>query len=151
MALGRALSAWEGVHVATQVLFEALTKDDQDFIKKSHGFEETLTVPNRIAILQNAAADYFKEENVKNVDLVATLKLELMEILTSYKGWSERRNELAHGYVTTAWSPDYTKEEQPIIRNYSLCPNHVRSARWRYGEPIYNYVASEVRSFAISF
>lgn len=150
-ALGRALSSWEGVHVAIQVLFESFVKHSKNSSLLSNEFEETLIVAKRIRMLQRYANEFINLYAAINYEASEHLRVKLHEILEAYKGWSERRNELAHGYVTVAYSSDYTKDDQPIIPNYSLCPSHVRSARWRSGEPIYNYLAIDVRTFAIYF
>jgi hypothetical protein len=71
--------------------------------------------------------------------------------MDAYRGWAERRNDLAHGYVTKAQGPDYSKEDQPTVTTYSLCPSHARSPKWPHSEPEYNYVASEIAAFATAF
>jgi hypothetical protein len=79
------------------------------------------------------------------------LAQEAHDVIFTYQGWSERRNDVAHGYVTPMWSPDYSKDDAPIVKTFSLCPSHTNPSKWLNAEPIYNLSASEVRAFAKGF
>lgn len=79
------------------------------------------------------------------------LRDKLPQLMAAYRGWAERRNDLAHGYVTRSEGPNYEHEDQPIITTYALCPSHARFPKWLNSEPEYNYIASEIANFANAF
>jgi hypothetical protein len=84
-------------------------------------------------------------------DDASRFKRRLRKLMSEYLGWAERRNDIAHGYVTEAQTPDYNDPNQNIITVYALCPSHARLPRWPHGEPEYNYVATELEEFAKRF
>jgi hypothetical protein len=150
-SLGRALSAWEGVQVAIAILYKSLHDDSPINDNKFAEFDETLRVHERAKLIAIESAKFF-DQNFSDPKLSSdSLKLNLEKTLAAYKGWAERRNELAHGYVTKARSPDYSLEDQPIITNYAILPSHARAKKWFNEEPEYNYVADEVKTFSQEF
>ena len=96
-------------------------------------------------------AKFFEGEFEETTPKVNSLKAEVEDVLTAYRGWADRRNELAHGYVTEARSPDYSVDDQPIVRNFALLPSHGRERKWINREPEYNYIAAEIEIFANEF
>ncbi|MGD9658663.1 MAG: hypothetical protein AB7U61_13685 [Methylocystis sp.] len=137
--IGRAVSNWEGVEVASLVLFKSLVSDDA----RVDRYAKTFKTSKRARQLTEA---------VDRCKLLGPmLTREAHELITAYQGWSERRNDAAHGYVTPMWSPDYSKDDAPIVKTFSLRPSHTNPSKWRNAEPIYNLNASEVRAFANGF
>ena len=144
-AIGRAVSNWEGAEVAALILFAALTTDEKDIAN----FSRTFSIRDRAIQLRRAASSLpFSEGNNKEV---ANLKVEIEALVDAYEGWSERRNDVAHGCVTPMWSPDYANPECPTVRTFSVCPSHANKKKWFAGDPIYNLNASEIRAFARAF
>ncbi|UIK04762.1 hypothetical protein [Neorhizobium galegae] len=152
-ALGRALSAWEGVNGAVNSLAHALHRhlpereakqaiDELDGLLKTH---------ERAAFLRNAGASFLSGDFGRQRSAAAKFKRDLRNEMAAYTEWVARRNELAHGYVTEALSPDYEDPDQPIITVYALLPSHARADRWFHAEPEWNYLASEIEFFAQSF
>lgn len=152
LALGKAVSAWEGVQAATSSLyFSMLTQDfdtDEDpqyqafgGLKRAHERHNELMEKSKAFLLK------FPEHHTG----ARNFRLRIKKVMASYLGWAERRNDIAHGYVTEARTPDYGDPEQPIITVYALCPSHARLSRWIHGQPEYNYVASELAEFSRQF
>lgn len=138
-AIGRAVSNWEGVEVASLVLFKSLVSDDTRIDR----YAKTFKIRERARQLTEAVDECTM--------LRQMLAREAHDLIAAYQGWSERRNDLAHGYVTPMWSPDYSKDDAPTVKTFSLCPSHTNPSKWRNAEPIYNLNASEVRAFAKDF
>jgi hypothetical protein len=152
-ALGKAVSAWEGVQAATSSLYFAMrigcapTETDPGF----NAFGGLNQVHKRRKELEKRSRSFLTQDFGHNVEAVVRFRAELKNVLSAFVGWAERRNDIAHGYVTEAQSPDYYDPEQKIITVYALCPSHARIAKWLNSEPEYNYLASDLEAFIESF
>lgn len=152
-ALGKAVSAWEGVQTATSGLYFAMrignaeSEGDPGF----QAFGGLNQVHKRRQELEERSRLFLEQHVHHSVETVGRFETELKGVLAAYIGWAERRNDIAHGYVTEAQRPDYHDPEQKIITVYALCPSHARIARWPHSEPEYNYVVSDLEAFAKSF
>ncbi|WP_309664381.1 hypothetical protein [Tabrizicola sp.] len=155
LALGKAVSAWEGVHVAASNLYRALSfcgNEDADN-NATWSFSEIQNVHERAKKLRILSAEFFaKIERIQSPDAQRTKK-EVSRHLTAYVEWAARRNDLAHGYVTQAWGEDYADKagEGMSVEHYALCPSHARLRKWNNSEPEYNYIAIEIEVFAEHF
>ena len=152
-ALGKAVSAWEGVQAATSSLYFAMRIGNAE-AEADPGFQAfggLNQVHKRRKELQERSRPFLEQYVHRNAETAGRFETELKNILGAYIGWAERRNDIAHGYVTEAQSPDYHDPEQTIVTVYALCPSHARVARWPHSEPEYNYVASDLEAFAESF
>lgn len=151
--LGRALSAWEGINAAVNSLHHSLQihlgESERDAAKNS--FELLKKTDERAQGVRELAGSFLAADFADRRDDAARLKKKLKFALSSYLGWATRRNELAHGYVTSAQCPDYRLAEQPTITVYALLPSHARTDRWYHAEPEWNYIAAELREFAHRF
>jgi hypothetical protein len=152
-ALGRALSAWEGVNAATRSLFQALHshQPDCDRMKALDEFDNRTKAHDRAHALRYASDALLGRDFGLVGGDAAKLKKRIRSTINRYLGWVARRNELAHGYVTEALSPDYSQEAQPIVSVYALLPSHARTDRWFNSEPEWNYLAAEIEEFARQF
>lgn len=152
-ALGRALSAWEGVNAAANSLFHALHSHmvpaERDAATKA--FDGHQKTHDRAQILRNAGTEFVAANFGQMRDEAAKFKKRHKELIGQYVEWVARRNDLAHGYVTEAQSPDYSREDQPIVTVYALLPSHSRADRWYHEEPEWNYLASEIEEIARRF
>jgi len=79
------------------------------------------------------------------------INADIEAVLASYRGLAERRNDLAHGYVTEFRAPDYEDEDQKIVTFFLLMPSQARTNKWFNAQPEFNYVASEIDDFARRF
>ena len=152
-ALGKAVSAWEGVQAATSSLYFAMRIGNADS-EADPGFQAfggLNQVHKRRKELEERSRLFLEQHFHRNAETTARFEAELKDVLAAYIGWAERRNDIAHGYVTEAQTPDYHDPEQKIITVYTLCPSHARIAKWPHSEPEYNYVASDLEAFAESF
>jgi hypothetical protein len=152
-ALGRALSAWEGVNAAANSLFHALHSHmapaDRDAATKAYDGQHK--THDRAQILRVAGEEFLTADFKEMRDEAAKFKRRHKELVGQYVEWAARRNDLAHGYVTEAQSPDYSREDQPIVTVYALLPSHARVDRWYHEEPEWNYLATEIEEIARRF
>ena len=143
-ALGRALSAWEGVEATMANLLGVFLACEAEDVAEQNLFRygETFKIKDRAAIIRKTTDRYFKTQRNPKHGIVNRLN----SLLDQYIGWSQRRNELAHGRVTSMRAPDYSEDSQPIRTFHSLCPSHSRISQWPIVEPEFNYVAVEIKS-----
>lgn len=151
--LGKAVSAWEGVQAATSSLYFAMRLGDIDS-ENDPGFQVfgglNQVHRRRIELLEKSKI-FLAQDFGGNAQTAANFAAGLGDSLAAYIGWAERRNDIAHGYVTEAQSPDYSDSDQKIVTVYALCPSHTRLLKWPHSEPEYNYLAKELDAFAESF
>lgn len=152
-ALGRAVSNWEGVQAAvTEVYLSILDQQNDELDQKAlDEFGQILRVPNRAKELRNRTDEFFRQGTELEEGFEATFRSALSSLLKAYEGWTQRRNDLAHGYVTEWDAPDYSDGNQPIVTFYGLLPSHARTRKWFMYEPEYNYIAREIEAFADAF
>lgn len=152
LALGKAVSAWEGVQAATSSLYFSMSTQELDMDENPlfQAFGGMSLIHNRHKELMKKSEE-FLSKLPKHHTGAGNFRLRIKKVMASYVGWAERRNDIAHGYVTEAHAPDYDDPAQPIITVYSLCPSHARLSSWGHGEPEYNYVASELDEFSRQF
>lgn len=144
-ALGKAVSAWEGVNAAIASLFHALHAGDTQEVE---AFGDVFKVHERAKALRRECAIFLDADFVERRDEAARLKKSIKQVTAAYCEWAARRNELAHGYVTQARSPDYSHAEQLIITVYALLPSHARLGSWAHAEQKFNYLAADIEVFA---
>jgi hypothetical protein len=160
LALGKAVSAWEGVQVAVSSLYTSLVTvshlESEEEARSAINSSQLVHIrAQRLLLAANDAAEYlFDVEQHEKKKFI----LRVEKLAQRYRGWAERRNDIAHGYVTEASHPDYSLEDQPIITTFSLCPSHARQtspfskdSRWHYGESDYNYRAEDLDRFTDAF
>ena len=153
LALGKAVSAWEGVQAATSSLYFAIRIGNSD-TEGDPGFQAfggLAMVHKRRKELEERSRLFLTQDFGRNNDLALSFETDLKRTLSAYVGWAERRNDIAHGYVTEARTPDYYNPEQRIITVYALCPSHARTGKWLHGEPEYNYRAPDLDFFVERF
>jgi hypothetical protein len=151
--LGRALSAWEGANAAINSLHQALLMNlgQTEREAATSSFELLQKTHDRAQSVRHIAASFLAADFGERRDDAARIKKKLYSALSSYVEWAARRNELAHGCVTSAQCPDYRLSEQPMITVYALLPSHARTDRWYHAEPEWNYLTTEIREFARRF
>jgi hypothetical protein len=152
-ALGRALSAWEGVNAAVNSLAHALHRHlpEREFELAINTPDTLLKTHERAAFIRAAGVSFLSGNFGDQHPAAAKLKKALSKEMGAYTEWVARRNELAHGYVTEAVSPDYDDPDQPITTFYALLPSHARADRWFNAEPEWNYLAGEIETLAKRF
>jgi hypothetical protein len=157
LAVGRALSKWEGVEVEMGTLFAVFTGgiEPWHYIPAARAYGSVISSNGRAEMMAQAAEAFFRHfemEDRKHSEEIEPLKAEFKNITKAYNGWSSRRNDVAHGYVTESQHPDYHDDQQPIISTYQLFPSHGSSRKWPIDwEPNYKYVAKEIDSFGVAF
>lgn len=152
-ALGRALSAWEGVNAAVSSLAHALHRHlpEREFDLAINTLNNLFKTHERARFLREAGRSFLSGDFGDHHPAAANFKKALNKEMGAYIEWVARRNELAHGYVTEVMSPDYGAPDQPITTFYALLPSHARADRWFHAEPEWNYLADEVETFAKRF
>jgi len=153
MAHGRALSAWEGVNAAVNSLAHALHRHlpEREFELAINTLDNLLKTHERARFLREAGLRFLSGNFGHQHAAAAKFKKIPSREMGAYTEWVARRNELAHGYVTEARSPDYADPNQPITTFYALLPSHARADRWFHEEPKWNYLADEIEMFARRF
>lgn len=152
-ALGRALSAWEGVNAAANSLFHALHSHlaPADHATATRAFDGQHKTHDRAHTLRVAGEGFIAANFGAMCNEAAKCRKRHKELVVQYIEWAARRNDLAHGYVTQAQSPDYSREDQLIVTVYALLPSHARVDRWYHQEPEWNYRAAEIEEIARQF
>ncbi len=153
-AVGRVLSKWEGLVADLTSVFAVLTSQDEPWhynpAVRAFGAVQGAAAKAEM-VLQAAEALFFNFERQLNIDC-DKYRADLKLMLREYNGWGDRRNDVAHGYVTERRMPDYTKENTPITSTYLLCPSHSASRKWPMDwEPAYQYRADEIEKFGAGF
>lgn len=151
-AIGRSISAWENLNATIVDLFCALSPST---------YPQEITIPlrdtipdtinQRIKSIESATEQRRHLIETDRLDEFDTLISDIQREMLAYKGWSQRRNEIAHGAVTAADAPDYQKIGHPITTTYSLLPSHRKDSKWLNTEPEYNYTSNEIELFAKNF
>lgn len=162
-ALGRAVSNWEGVQAATGSMFVSLqirAPDNTETLRKINTFSEVLNVHERAKILKNEFLSFLNFTKITG-NAKASLKADFKDLMSSYRGWAERRNDLAHGYVMKSAAEDFAEpdEECRIEECWHLTPSCARDSKWgiqepyldRPGEPLYVYTSDDINLFADNF
>jgi hypothetical protein len=156
LAVGRALTKWEGVEVSLGSIFTALIGSVDvpgSYIPAVRAFGAVINSSTRSEmILQAAEAFFYEFEGEGFYDEVQPYRAELKKIMLAYTGWISRRNDLAHGYVTENKMPDYEIDEAPLTSFYLLCPSHGNTKKWPLDwEPTYKYKGEDIENFAREF
>lgn len=163
LAVGHCLSKWERLEGAMTHLYAVIVGADDYYLGapviRAFG---TLNSPaaraDMIATAANAVFYYIGfdagiEPVQAEIDEAKAIEDELREVLKHYRGWMARRNDVAHGYVSTSEHPDPTREGEPMATSSLLFPSDGSSAKWCLivGEPAYAYEASHIDSFGGAF
>ena len=153
-AVGRVLSKWEGLVADLTSVFAVFAGRDESWhynpAVRAFGSVQGATAKSEM-VQQAGEALFHHFERQRNVDC-DEFRAGLRGLLREYNGWSARRNDVAHGYVTESQMPDYSKDDQPIVSTYLLCPSHSASRKWPMDwEPVYQYRADEIEQFGASF
>jgi hypothetical protein len=153
-AVGKALSSWEGLVADLTSIFAVLTATDEPWslnpAVRALGSVQGAAMKSEM-VQQAAEALFHNFERQLSVDC-DLIREEMKGLLREYNGWSGRRNDIAHGYVTETKMPDYANDDQPIISTFLLMPSHRTSRKWPMDwEPAYKYLASEIDAFGVAF
>ena len=156
LAVGRALTKWEGLEAEIASLFAVLTggADRWYFVPSVRAFGVSKSSIVRADMIERAAEAfflYFDSKGLHNETMV--FETELKALMKAYTGWVARRNDIAHGYVTATGHPDYLAEKQLFITTYLLLPSH-SSLKWPIDwdpDPAFKYRGSDIDKFAAEF
>jgi hypothetical protein len=156
LAVGKALTKWEGLEAEIAGLFGVLTIGSEYWYYKPalRAFGAVNSTVSRADMIFHAADAFFAHFSAVTDVYLETLPLqaELKEVMKAYSGWAARRNDLAHGYVTANTTIDYESGGTDLITTYLLCPSHGNSKKWPLDwEPKYQYRADEIDAFSESF
>lgn len=159
LAVGRALTKWEGLEAAMLGAFVVVTGggDQWHDLPLQQAFGAISSPASRADMIIRASKAFFWNMRAiegKRIETdISSYEQELKDVIRAYTGWMARRNDLAHGYVTESSHPDYAHKDQPIVTTYSLCPSHTNSRKWGLisVEPTYHYIASEIDNIADAF
>ena len=155
LAVGKAISAWEGVEAAFASLFSVFTsKDGVDYQPAVRAFGVVNNVMLRADMIKQAAEAHFHIfESISDLwPALDAHKIDLKRLLRSYKGWSGRRNDVAHGFVQEVFLIDEDAWVHTDRFMYLLVPSLTASQRritdWY---PDYRYNAGHLNAFVEAF
>lgn len=166
LAVGRALTKWEELEAEMGALFAVVTggSDQWHYVPATEAFGVLNSPKTRVEMIEKAGQalfmHFYSMADAETAVDCAPYEKELENIIGAYTGWTARRNDVAHGCVTTSEHPDYEvydKSEvsggEPLITTYSLCPSHGNARKWHIEtvEPKYHYKAEEIEKFADAF
>ena len=152
LAVGKALTAWEGLEADLGYLFAVFSagNDHAHSLPAIRAFGAVNGTGTRKDMINFASAAFFAERSDRAQ--CENFQAELKTLMTSYTGWSARRNDIAHGYVTENRMPDPFKVDLTMITSYLLCPSHGASRKWPLNwEPNYQFKAEDIDVFARGF
>jgi hypothetical protein len=155
LAVGKALSNWEALEAEINVLFGVVTTGLQDWFYRPavRAIGILHATRSKAEMITHAARAFFLHFPIESE--TQQLEEELKAILSAYTNWTDRRNDIAHGCVTSSTQPDYSNDPNgsETITTYLLCPSHTATRKWGpiTGEPIYQYRASEIDKCATGF
>ena len=99
-AVGEALSSWQYLEDGVASLFRALVNEGRANYNWEYGkspaeraYGSVLTFEARVAMV-SAAAEAFFHKNPHEM-----LQAELRKLLSKFRGWAARRNDIAHGKI----------------------------------------------------
>lgn len=156
VAVGTALTAWEELEGEVANLFAHLTGSADQFHlgPAIRAFGAVSGAKMRAQMLDLASTAFFQNLTLfdeKN-EAVMTALGAVAEAIKSYRGWSDRRNDVAHGAVREADDPDPESETQSGPVTYLLYPSESNTRKWpTLGEPAYNFNAREIFKFVDGF
>jgi hypothetical protein len=91
----------------TEVFFSILDHQEDELDQKAlDEFGQILRVPNRAKALRGRADQFLAQATEIEEGFEAMFRSALSSLLKAYEGWTQRRNDLAHGYVTEREAPD---------------------------------------------
>jgi len=105
--VGRALSRWENREHQLSRIFGILVVPDGDMLPARRAYGSVISFRGRKDLIDAAAkAVFFGKPNVE-------LSKKLKSLINEIKNFATRRNEIAHGSVTTYFGPLGTKSGMP--------------------------------------
>ncbi|MGY4399879.1 hypothetical protein [Bradyrhizobium sp. USDA 3315] len=156
IAVGAALTAWEELEAEVANLFAHLTgsADQYHLGPAIRAFGGVSGAKMRAQMLDLASSAFF--DNLIMLDdqyeLITTTFKDVTEAIKSYRGWSDRRNDVAHGAVREADDADPESEMHTGPHTYLLYPSESNTRKWpTLGEPAYNFNAREIFKFTDGF
>lgn len=138
-AVGMALSSWERVEHDLADMFAIFTGSVRGLVNDDpaiRAYGTIISYKQRIQVLEAAAKAYFARN--KRSGLERSFKI----LLKKCNGWSDRRNDIAHGIVLRL--PDYNYRLWPALYNSKKYPLNTNG-------PVFIYRASQIRSFNTAF
>jgi hypothetical protein len=140
-AVGRALTSWETVEVECAKLFAVLVSSRHkrtynDPAVRAYG--SIVGTHSRFNMLQLAAESYFSKRPAKQ----ASFEKRFTTLIGEYKEYSNRRNEIAHGFVKRVFIRGSGK--RPRLVGMYLLPSFFNPRKFKKGELTYSYVSGDI-------
>jgi hypothetical protein len=147
-AIGRALSTWEELETMLAHLYAALSGCSQYDTQAINDYGEQLNFRSRLAKLEHAGCRHF----VKRPN--QTLEAELAWVIRYVGGYSQRRNDVAHGGVRELRMVLDAREGLLSTKpsEWCLVPPHFRGAKFVSPDtPVHILTSREINHFAAAF
>jgi hypothetical protein len=148
-AIGRALATWEELETMLAHLYAALCGHSAYDTKANHAYGAPLNFRTRLAKLERAGVDYFTKHPHP------TLEAELGWVIQNAAGWSQRRNDVAHGvmrFLHMALDPQAGLLTGRGPPQCCLVPPHFDEAKFVSRDtPAHILTSREINAFAAAF
>jgi hypothetical protein len=142
LAVGRALTSWEFVEEELAQIFAILVNADMSDLERApavRAYGSIMTARGRAEMLEAAGIAYFYNNPKDQVES------EFSSVLQHYRGFSARRNDIAHGRVG--------QDSQNPAQGWYLYPGLYNSKKYPIGgqPPKYLYSSNEINRFNEGF
>jgi hypothetical protein len=160
LAVGKAMSAWNKVELSLAYLFGVFVNAHGGMEVAARAFGAVATTSGKLDMLKAAAEVFIGREEADGKPSIASeaapdktiinLKADLkLHIDTVWKGFGERRNDIAHGAVL-AHGP--ASDIRAMKGRWYLVPSHIDPKKWeRRGDPKFCYTAADVDFYVEQF
>jgi hypothetical protein len=146
LAVGKALSAWEELEVEVAGLFAIFIGAPRTSLEAYAAYASALGFSGRSGLVEKASDQFFVRRPAQ--DHEATLD----NLLCHLRGWSLRRNDIAHGVVREHYRirTGHSASSRTV---YYLVPANYMRKRFRsdYDAPRYMYSSENIEEFRRAF
>lgn len=144
-AIGRALMDWEEVEGGFAFVYSAFLTGSRFNTKANRRYGAPANFAQRVDGLKTVACRYFQKNCSQQVEG------EFDELVRLSIGWSNRRNDIAHGRARPSqWVIEPDPAMQDAFR-WCIVPAHFRAEKFPDNIPAYVLSSREIRRFGVAF
>lgn len=149
-AVGRALSAWEGMEGMLSILFAFIVSGDTDAFAARRAYNAVRTFEGRLGMLRAAFSAYC-HDYPQNKEL-NKLRSSFNNTIRLATGFSGRRNEIAHGVVSQMMKGQIIGEVEIENDGYALLPSYANTGHRNLDEtPEYYFTSDNINIYSEMF
>ena len=153
-AVGRALSQWEKFESELAALFAVFVGGHPTSVPPAiRAYGSIQTFRGRADMIEAAAEAFFAIFPNPQLDL----ETRASKFMVRARGWSSRRNEIAHGVV---WEPHFANGKKGAAlfpsryatsKNKMMADKTLNPATWSHQSPVYAYTSAHLKAFEVAF